>query len=121
MAICSLKWKRIFGDYQEQDPENSIENRKRLAESLNSLPPRQHEVIQLLYFENHTIVKEKAADDPVDAKNKNQRVTFITQELFPNPLTFRWEITKGADLMWVPMAFEDRMRLVYSRTFYGTG
>lgn len=69
----------------------------------------------------NTIVKEKAADDPVDAKNKNQRVTFITQELFPNPLTFRWEITKGADLMWVPMAFEDRMRLVYSRTFYGTG
>jgi RNA polymerase sigma factor (sigma-70 family) len=41
-------------DNEEQDPENSIENRKRLAESLNSLPPRQHEVIQLLYFENHS-------------------------------------------------------------------
>lgn len=43
-----------MGDIEEQDPENSIENRKRLAESLNSLPPRQHEVIQLLYFENHS-------------------------------------------------------------------
>ena len=43
-----------LGDIEEQDPENSIENRKRLAASLNSLPPRQHEVIQLLYFENHS-------------------------------------------------------------------
>ncbi len=41
-------------DDREQDPENSVENRKRLAEVLSSLPARQHEVIQLLYFENHS-------------------------------------------------------------------
>ncbi|WP_158856504.1 RNA polymerase sigma factor [Lunatibacter salilacus] len=39
---------------QGQEQENSIEKRKRLAEVLNSLPARQHEVIQLLYFENHS-------------------------------------------------------------------
>jgi hypothetical protein len=69
----------------------------------------------------NTIVKETATDDPVDAKNKFKQVTFIPQELFPNPLTYTWEVTKGADLMWVPLAFEDSLRIAYSRTFYGTG
>ena len=41
-------------DIEEQDPENSSEKRKRLAEVLRSLPARQNEVIQLLYFENHS-------------------------------------------------------------------
>ena len=69
----------------------------------------------------NNIVKETSTDDPVDAKNKYQHVTFIPEELFPNPLTYTWEITKGADLMWVPIGFEDRLRIAYSRTFYGTG
>ena len=67
------------------------------------------------------LVKETATDDPVDAKNKYEHTTFIPKDLFPNPLTWTWSITKGADLMWVPISFEKRLRLAYSRTFYGTG
>jgi hypothetical protein len=46
---------------------------------------------------------------------------FEPRALFPNPLTWTWSITKGADLMWVPIAFEKSFRMMYSRTFYGTG
>ena len=67
------------------------------------------------------IVKETATDDPVDAKKRYETTTFIPEKLFPNPLTWTWSITKGADLMWVPIPFEEKLRLAYSRTFYGTG
>ncbi|MCB0666284.1 MAG: DUF2961 domain-containing protein, partial [Saprospiraceae bacterium] len=67
------------------------------------------------------IVKETATDDPVDAKTKYKSTNFIPETLFPNPLTWTWAITKGADLMWVPIPFETSLRLAYSRTFYGTG
>jgi RNA polymerase sigma factor (sigma-70 family) len=44
-----------LGDEQEVDlDETSSEKQKRLRQVLHSLPPRQHEVIQLLYFENHS-------------------------------------------------------------------
>src|SRR5687767_306935 len=46
---------------------------------------------------------------------------FTPEDLFPNPLTWTWSITKGADLMWVPLPFERTFRLAYSRTRYGTG
>lgn len=46
---------------------------------------------------------------------------FLPENLFPNPLTWTWSITKGADLNWVPMPFEKNFRLAYSRTHYGTG
>ena len=46
---------------------------------------------------------------------------FMPEHLFPNPLTWTWSITKGADLMWVPIQFERTFRLAYSRTRYGTG
>ena len=46
---------------------------------------------------------------------------FMPEHLFPNPLTWTWSITKGADLMWVPIPFERTFRLGYSRTRYGTG
>lgn len=75
------------------------------------------------------IVKETATADPVNAKKKNKQAeqsslqasVFIPEDLFPNPLTWTWSITKGADLMWVPIPFEERMRIAYSRTYYGTG
>ena len=67
------------------------------------------------------IVKETATDDPVEAKKKLDKTTFIPEELFPNPLTWTWSTTKGADLMWVPLPFEESFRMAYSRTFYGTG
>lgn len=46
---------------------------------------------------------------------------FVPNELFPAPLTYTYATTKGADLNWVPLAFNTRLRLAYSRTFYGTG
>ncbi len=46
---------------------------------------------------------------------------FEPRELFPNPLTWTWSITRGADLMWVPIPFERSFRMMYGRTFYGTG
>lgn len=67
------------------------------------------------------IVEETATADPVDAKKKFDQTTFIPEHLFPNPLTWTWSTTKGADLMWVPLPFEKSLRIAYSRTFYGTG
>lgn len=64
------------------------------------------------------IVQESSTPTP------NQPVAnsaFIPQHLFPNPLVWTWSTTKGADLMWVPIGFENRFRMAYSRTRYGTG
>lgn len=46
---------------------------------------------------------------------------FIPAAAFPKPLNFTWGTTKGADLIWTPMAFRDSLRIAYSRTRYGTG
>ena len=65
-----------------------------------------------------TIVKETSTADP------NKPVagsTFIPPELFPKPLAWTWSDTKGADLSWVPIAFEKSFKMAYSRTRYGTG
>jgi len=70
---------------------------------------------------NDFIVKETSTANPVHAKTKFQNTTYIPEDLFPNPLTWTWSITKGADLMWVPLPFEQSFRIGYSRTFYGTG
>ncbi|MBN2313853.1 MAG: DUF2961 domain-containing protein [Sedimentisphaerales bacterium] len=67
------------------------------------------------------IVTETATADPVNAKKTLKETTYIPEELFPNPLTWTWSTTKGADLMWVPLPFEESFRIAYSRTFYGTG
>ena len=67
------------------------------------------------------IVKETATDDPIDAKSKYSKTEFIPRDLFPEPLTYTWTTTKGADLMWRPIPFSESLRIAYSRTFYGTG
>jgi len=64
------------------------------------------------------IVQESSSADPTKPVPDS---VFLPEELFPNPLTWTWSITKGADLNWVPMAFEKTFRLGYSRTRYGTG
>jgi hypothetical protein len=64
------------------------------------------------------IVQETSSADPTKPVPAS---VFIPEKLFPNPLTWTWSITKGADLNWVPMAFEKTFRLGYSRTRYGTG
>ena len=46
---------------------------------------------------------------------------FLPAALSPSPLAFTWAATRGADLSWVPIAFEQSFRMAYSRTDYGTG
>lgn len=53
------------------------------------------------------VVKETATEDPIDANIKYKHTEFIPQELFPHPLTWTWTTTKGADLMWRPISFEN--------------
>lgn len=67
------------------------------------------------------IVKETGTADPVNAKKTIRNAQFIPAKTFPEPLCWTWGTTKGADLMWHPIPFEESMRLAYSRTRYGTG
>ncbi|HWQ90775.1 MAG TPA: DUF2961 domain-containing protein, partial [Clostridia bacterium] len=64
------------------------------------------------------IVQESSTADPL---NPVANSVFMPETLFPNPLTWTWSLTKGADLMWVPIPFEQSFRMAYSRTRYGTG
>lgn len=64
------------------------------------------------------LVQESSTATP---SNPVENSVFIPEDLFPNPLTWTWSITKGADLMWVPIPFERSFRLAYGRTRYGTG
>ena len=66
-------------------------------------------------------VKETATADPIDADKKYKSTEFIPAKPFPQPLAWTWGVTKGADLLWVPMTFQDSLQIAYSRTFYGTG
>ncbi len=64
------------------------------------------------------LVRETSTADPLHPAPDS---TFLPLDLFPNPLTWTWSLTRGADLMWVPIGFEKSFRMAYSRTFYGTG
>lgn len=64
------------------------------------------------------IVQETSTPDP---KHPAAGSVFLPEEPFPNPLTWTWSVTRGADLMWVPIGFEHSFRMAYSRTHYGTG
>src|SRR4051812_45304081 len=66
---------------------------------------------------NH-IVQESSSVDPTKPVPGS---VFLPERLFPSPLTWTWSVTKGADLMWVPIPFERSFRMAYSRTRYGTG
>ena len=67
------------------------------------------------------VVCETGTADPVHAQKTLTNTVFIPEAPFPNPLTWTWTTTKGADLMWVPLPFEKSFRMAYSRTHYGTG
>jgi hypothetical protein len=64
------------------------------------------------------LVQETSTADPL---HPIEGSVFMPRNLFPHPLTWTWAMTKGADLMWVPMPFERSFRMAYSRTRYGTG
>ncbi len=57
----------------------------------------------------------------LDPNHPKENSIFLPVQAFPNPLTWTWSITQGADLMWVPIGFERSFRMGYSRTRYGTG
>jgi len=67
------------------------------------------------------IVKETATDSPVNAVRTVAKASFISGNVLREPMDWTWTTTKGADLIWTPMPFQDSMRIAYSRTFYGTG
>jgi RNA polymerase sigma factor (sigma-70 family) len=50
----NLEWEASLPNEQDVEVGNSFEKRKDLREALESLPSRQHEVIHLLYYENHS-------------------------------------------------------------------
>jgi hypothetical protein len=64
------------------------------------------------------MVQETSTPDPLHPVSNS---IFQPEPAFPNPLTWTWSLTKGADLSWVPITFERSFRLAYSRTRYGTG
>lgn len=64
------------------------------------------------------IVQESSTADPTKPVEGS---VFMPKDLFPNPLTWTWATTRGADLMWAPIPFEDSFRMAYGRTHYGTG
>jgi hypothetical protein len=73
---------------------------------------------QYLVDGNETIVTESSTADPVHPVPDS---IFEPKQLFPQGLTYTWSVTKGADLSWTPVAFEDSLRLAYGRARYGTG
>lgn len=75
--------------------------------------PWQYEVDGTLH-----IVQESSSADP---DHPVAGSVFLPEAAFPNPLTWTWSVTKGADLMWVPIGFERSFRMAYTRTHYGTG
>lgn len=67
---------------------------------------------------NDYVLKETSTADPNSPVPDS---VFIPEKQFPNPLTWTWSHTKGADLMWVPIPFEKSFTMAYGRTHYGTG
>ncbi len=65
-----------------------------------------------------TLVRETSTADPLHPRPES---VFEPPALFPSPLAVTWAATRGADLSWVPIAFEKSFRMAYSRTHYGTG
>lgn len=64
------------------------------------------------------MVQESSTANPL---RPVEHSVFLPEAVFPAGLTWTWATTKGADLMWVPIAFEQSFRMMYGRTYYGTG
>jgi hypothetical protein len=64
------------------------------------------------------LVTETSTADPLHPVNGS---AFEPAALFPQPLALTWAETNGADLSWVPIAFERSLRMAYTRTRYGSG
>ncbi len=73
---------------------------------------------QYLVDGKETIITETSTRDPVHpAKNS----VFEPAKLFPAGLNYTWSQTKGADLSWTPIPFEQDLQIAYGHAHYGTG
>jgi len=45
----------------------------------------------------------------------------LTESDLRPPLGVNWKTSKGADIIWQPMPFNESLRIAYSKTHYGTG
>jgi hypothetical protein len=72
------------------------------------------------YEVDHTdhIVQETSTATPTKPAAGS---VFLPTGVFPKMLAPTWSETRGADLMWAPIPFEQSFRMAYSRTHYGTG
>lgn len=64
------------------------------------------------------VVQETSTPDPLHPKENS---VFLPEHAFAKPLAYTWSDTKGADLSWIPVGFTKSFRMMYERTFYGTG
>ena len=64
------------------------------------------------------LIRETSTADP---EHPAENSVFLPARALPNPLTWTWSMTRGADLMWVPIPFARSFQMAYSRTRYGTG
>ncbi len=64
------------------------------------------------------VLRESMTANP---KAKLKHSVFIPDGPFCEPFAYTWATTKGADLIWTPLAFEKSFRMIYERTHYGTG
>lgn len=64
------------------------------------------------------IVSESTTADPSKPVPDSM---FLPRSAFPQPLALTWSQTKGSDLSWAPIGFQDSFLMAYGRTFYGTG
>ncbi|MDG3006900.1 DUF2961 domain-containing protein [Paludisphaera mucosa] len=64
------------------------------------------------------VVRETSTADP---DHPAPGSVFLPETAFPKPLAWTWSDTKGADLSWLPIAFDRSFRMAYGRTHYGTG
>jgi hypothetical protein len=64
------------------------------------------------------VVRESMTANP-NAKLADS--VFSPASIFHEPFAYTWATTKGADLIWTPIAFEKSFRMSYERTHYGTG
>ena len=64
------------------------------------------------------LIQETSTSDPLHPSADS---SFLPADPFPAPLNETWATTRGADIIWSPIAFERSLRMAYTRTHYGTG
>jgi hypothetical protein len=65
-----------------------------------------------------TLVSESATVDPTVPIRDS---VFLPSVPFPSELAPTWSTTRGSDLSWVPIVFQDSLTLAWGRTYFGTG